>query len=88
MAKLQYTHKDFILINKSINENNPFNNIYSMTEYSFNCILLGTICEYKIIASGKDIQIPYLEILIKYYSIFSYYAISQGIGLGFKLPFE
>ncbi len=59
-----------------------------MTEYSFNCILLGTICEYKIIASGKDIQIPYLEILIKYYSIFSYYAISQAIPTNFNLPFE
>ena len=89
LAKLQYAYDGFVLINKSINEANPFNNKYSMTEYDFKCYdLLGIICAYEKVASGKDIKIPYLDILIRYYSIFSYYAISQAIPTSFNLPFE
>ena len=89
MKKLEYTHKGFVLINKSINEDNPFNNKYSMTEYEFECYdLIGAICAYEKVASGDKIDIPYLDILIRYYSILSYYAISQAIPTSFKLPFE
>ena len=89
MKKLEYTHKGFVLINKSINEDNPFNNKYSMTEYEFECYdLFGTICAYEEVASGEKIDIPYLDILIRYYSILSYYAISQAIPTSFNLPFE
>ena len=38
LSKLDYEYGDFILINKSINQNNPFNNLYSITQYDFNCV--------------------------------------------------
>ena len=88
LSKLQYAYDGFVLINKSINEANPFNNKYSMTEYDFKCYdLLGIICAYEEVASGEKIDIPYLDILIRYYSILSYYAISQAIPTSFNLPF-
>ena len=89
LAKLQYAYDGFVLINKSINEDNPFNNKFSMTEYEFECYdLVGAICAYEEVESGENIDIPYLDILIRYYSILSYYAISQAIPTSFKLPFE
>ena len=89
LNKITYIHKSFVLINKSINNNNPFNNIYDLTEYDYKSILgLGFIYEYKEIAKNDKIQLPHIKVLVKYYSIFSYYVIAKALNAKFILPFE
>jgi hypothetical protein len=80
--RIFYEYGEFVLINNSINEDNPFNDIYSMTH-------LKLICNY------RDCQIKspiidillYKNILIRYYSILSYNAIAQAIPANFNKPF-
>ena len=89
LNKITYIHKNFVLINKSINDNNPFNNIYDLTEYDYKSILgLGIIYEYKEVAKNDKIQLPHIKVLVKYYSIFSYYVIAKALNEKFILPFE
>jgi len=88
LSKLDYEYGDFILINKSINKNNPFNNFYSITQYDFNCVFFGLACSYDIIASGDNIKTPYAKVLVQYYSILSYYVISQALPANFNVPFN
>ena len=88
LSKLDYEYGDFILINKSINQYNPFNNLYSITQYDFNCVFFGLSCSYDIIASGDNIKTPYAKVLVQYYSILSYYVISQELPANFNVPFN
>ena len=82
LNKITYIHKSFVLINKSINDNNPFNNIYDLTEYDYKSKL------FKEIAKNDKIQLPHIKVLVKYYSIFSYYVIAKALNAKFILPFE
>jgi len=89
LNKITYIHKSFVLINKSINDNNPFNNIYDLTEYDYQKKRkYGIIYEYKEVAKNDNIQIPHIKVLVKYYSIFSYYVIAKVINERFISPFE
>ena len=82
LNKITYIHKNFVLINKSINDNNPFNNIYDLTEYDYKSKL------FKEIAKNDKIQLPHIKVLVKYYSIFSYYVIAKVINERFISPFN
>ena len=89
LNKITYIHKNFVLINKSINDNNPFNNIYDLTEYDYQKKRkYGIIYEYKEFAKNDKIQLPHIKVLVKYYSIFSYYVIAKALNEKFILPFE
>ena len=89
LNKITYIHKSFVLINKSINDNNPFNNIYDLTEYDYQKKRkYGIIYEYKEFAKNDKIQLPHIKVLVKYYSIFSYYVIAKALNEKFILPFE
>ena len=45
-------------------------------------------CSITEISSCDNIKIAYIDILIRYYSILSYYNIAQAIPDKFSLPFE
>ena len=75
--KMSY-YKSLILINNSINEDNPFNN-----KYDYN--LLTHSPEGYLEYSSSE---PLIRVLVKYYSILSYYAIAQAIPAKFVIPFE
>ena len=87
LKKITYRYKNFVLINESINEDNPFNNFYYLTEYDYKKIL-GPFYDYKIVSKNDNIDIPYINVLIKYYSIFSYYVIANKLEYKFITPFE
>ena len=80
--RIFYEYGDFILINTSINEDNPFNDIYYMTHFKLNC----KYQDCKIMQVLIDITL-YKNILIRYYSILSYYVIAKSIPTNFNKPF-
>jgi hypothetical protein len=82
LDRIFYEHGDFVLINNSINNINPFNDIYSMTHLKLICIYHD--CE--IVPPLIDILL-YKKILIRYYSILSYNVIAEAIPANFNKPF-
>ena len=87
--KLDYPYGDFVLINQSINQFNPFNNKYFMIHYMMNYYKNSNPqCSITEISSDDNMKIAYIDILIRYYSILSYYNIAQAIPDKFPLPFE
>ena len=89
LDRLFYPYGEFVLINKSINKDNPFNNNYSMIHYYLDCIKArAQRCLIIKISSGNYITLKYADILIRYYSILSYNIIAQAIPENFPLPFE
>ena len=84
LDKFLYPFGEVVLINKSINENNPFNNNYFMYHYQLECIKARTQkCLIISKSAGKYITLPYADILIRYYSILSYNMIAKEISLSF-----
>ena len=92
IKRVKYPYKSFILINKSENPYNPFNNFYSMEVYRYDYhfqIIRNAKKQYKIVSNDDDKYIhKYKGTLVKYYSILSYYAISNKMQERFTLPFE
>ena len=72
--------KGLILINNSINEDNPFNNKYVYSLFSY---IIDRYLEY-----SSLLLEPLIRVLVKYYSILSYYAIAEAIHAKFVIPFE
>ena len=68
--------ENIVLINKSINENNPFNNNYFIVHYQMECSKSrNPMCSI----SEKKLTLLYEDIIIRYYSILSYNMIAQAI---------
>ena len=92
IKRVKYPYNDFILINKSENPNNPFNNFYSMEVYRYDYhfqIIRQAEKQYKTVSNDENKYIhKYKGTLVKYYSILSYYAIANKIKEKFPLPFE
>ena len=86
MEKISYPYGDFIIINKSTASYpyNPFNNNYSLTQYIYSPIIFNYI-KYQI--KNETIN-NFKKLLVKYYSILSYYVIAEAIPASFLKPFE
>ena len=88
MGKLKYSSSTFVLINKSINIDNPFNDYFSLTQYERKWCLFCIQKHYMEIAKGNKINIPDKDILIRYYSILSYSLIANELNERYVKPFE
>ena len=90
--RIKHQYNDFILINKSENKDNPFNNFYSMKIYKYEHNEDETDVKklFKKISSKEEPNIhKYKEPLVKYFSILSFNAISKQINNNYYfLPFE
>ena len=88
--RVKYRYNDFILINKSENSDNPFDNFYSMQAYKYDYGLLKPIKDrYKIVTEKDDPNVhKYKEVLVKYYSLLSYHAIAKNLDTEFKEVYE
>ena len=90
LNRVKYRYNDFILINKSENSDNPFNNFYSIQAYEYDYGFFKAIKDrYKKVTEKDDPNVhKYKEALMKYYSLLSYHAIAQKIGTEFKQVYE
>ena len=88
--RVKYRYDDFILINKSENTDNPFDNFYSMQAYKYEYGLFNTIKDrYKKVTEKDDPNVhKYKEVLVKYYSLLSYHAIAKNLDTEFKEVYE
>ena len=88
--RVKYRYNDFILINKSENTNNPFNNFYLMQAYKYDYSFFKALKDsYKIVTEKDDPNVhKYKEVLVKYYSILSYKMIAEKLTENYRLPFE
>ena len=86
LEKISYPYGDFIIINKSIAPfpYNPFNNNYYLTQYIYTPI----IANYIVYDINYEIKNNFKKLLVKYYSILSYYVIAEAIPAPFLKPFE
>ena len=90
IKRVKYRYDDFILINKSENSDNPFDNFYSMQAYKYDYGLLKPIKDrYKKVTEKDDPNVhKYKEVLVKYYSLLSYHAIAKNLDTEFKEVYE
>ena len=92
--RVKYRYNDFILINKSENSDNPFNNFYSIQAYEYDYGgILGVFKpikdRYKKVTEKDDPNVhKYKEALMKYYSLLSYHAIAKNLDTEFKEVYE
>ena len=86
LEKISYPYGDFIVINKSTAPfpYNPFNNNYYLTQY----IYAPLISDFIIYDLNYEIKNNFKKLLVKYYSILSYYVIAEAIPAPFLKPFE
>ena len=89
IKRLKNRYTDFILINKSENEDNPFNSFYSIELYlNIYKTLITKQFKFTTIPKGNDIH-NYKNVLVQYYSILSYSAIADKVKYNkFKVPFD
>ena len=80
LDKFIYPFREFVLINKSINDSNPFNNNYIIFHYKMEC------SKYRVPNCSIVPNLfgnRFADVLIRYYSILSYNMIAQAISLSF-----
>ena len=84
LEKIYYPYGDFIIINKltAPYPYNPFNNNYSLSQYTYD----PSKSEY--IKFEGEIKNNLINVLVKYYSLLSYYVIAEAIPASFLKPFE